>query len=100
MSVTNGQHDLTDNSHFAQTNLSLSLFACDKAADHTFRIADQPGTQVAAQRWFGLRVCVGSEDVLGHDGDPLRVNSIRFFPRSTYPLSMIFGMMYVPSRRS
>ena len=25
---------------FAQTNLSLSLFACDKAADHTFRVAD------------------------------------------------------------
>jgi hypothetical protein len=24
--------------HFAQTNLSLSLFACDKAADHTFRV--------------------------------------------------------------
>ncbi len=24
---------------FAQTNLSLSFFACDKAADHTFRIA-------------------------------------------------------------
>ena len=30
---------------FAQTNLSLSLFACDKAADHTFRFAgDPPGT--------------------------------------------------------
>ena len=38
--------------------------------------------------------------VLGHDGDPLRVNSILFLPSSTYPLSMIFGMMYVPSRRS
>jgi len=25
---------------FAQTNLSLSFFACDKAADHTFRFAD------------------------------------------------------------
>jgi len=56
--------------------------------------------QVAAQRWLGLRLCMGSEDVLGHDGDPLRVNSIFFLPSSTYPLSMIFGMMYVPSRRS
>jgi hypothetical protein len=26
---------------FAQTNLSPSLFACDKAADHTFRFARQ-----------------------------------------------------------
>ncbi len=26
---------------FAQTNLSLSLFACDKAADHTFLFARQ-----------------------------------------------------------
>ena len=25
---------------FAQTNLSLSFFACDKAADHTFRFVD------------------------------------------------------------
>jgi hypothetical protein len=25
---------------FAQTILSLSFFACDKAADHTFRFAD------------------------------------------------------------
>jgi len=25
---------------FAQTNLSTSFFACDKAADHTFRFAD------------------------------------------------------------
>jgi hypothetical protein len=28
---------------FAQTNLPPSFFACDKAADHTFRIADNPG---------------------------------------------------------
>jgi hypothetical protein len=27
---------------FAQTILSLSFFACDKAADHTFRLARQP----------------------------------------------------------
>ena len=27
---------------FAQTILSLSFFACDKAADHTFRLADNP----------------------------------------------------------
>ena len=26
---------------FAQTNLSTSFFACDKAADHTFRFARQ-----------------------------------------------------------
>src|SRR5581483_8378730 len=25
---------------FAQTNLSISLFACDKAADHTFRMTN------------------------------------------------------------
>jgi hypothetical protein len=29
---------------FAQTNLSLSFFACDKAADHTFRFARHPGS--------------------------------------------------------
>jgi hypothetical protein len=28
---------------FAQTILSLSFFACDKAADHTFLFADNPG---------------------------------------------------------
>jgi len=28
----------------AQTILSLSFFACDKAADHTFRIARHSGT--------------------------------------------------------
>ena len=28
---------------FAQTILSLSFFACDKAADHTFRFADKIG---------------------------------------------------------
>src|SRR6202034_4571904 len=55
--------------------------------------------QVASQRWLGLRLCVGSKGVFDHEGDPLRVNSIRFLPSSTYPLSMIFGMMYVPSRR-
>ena len=38
--------------------------------------------------------------VLGHGGYPFRVNSIRFLPSSTYPSSMTFGMMYVPSRRS
>ena len=27
---------------FAQTNLSPSFFACDKAADHTFRFVRQP----------------------------------------------------------
>jgi hypothetical protein len=27
---------------FAQTILSLSFFACDKAADHTFLFADHP----------------------------------------------------------
>jgi hypothetical protein len=29
---------------FAQTILSLSFFACDKAADHTFWFARDPGT--------------------------------------------------------
>src|SRR5208282_384964 len=61
-------------------------------------------SQIAAQRGFGLRlgvrVCAGSKDVFGHGGYPLRVNSIFFLPSSTYPLSMTFGMMYVPSRRS
>jgi len=27
---------------FAQTNLLSQFFACDKAADHTFRFADRP----------------------------------------------------------
>jgi len=29
---------------FARTILSLSFFACDKAADHTYRLARDPGT--------------------------------------------------------
>src|SRR2546421_8544746 len=37
---------------FAHTNLSLSLFACDKAADHTFRVADKPGVGA-------LLACIG-----------------------------------------
>jgi hypothetical protein len=28
---------------FAQTNLSLSFFACDTAADHTFQLARHSG---------------------------------------------------------
>ena len=32
---------------FAQTNLSLSFFACDKAADHTFRVACRSGAVFA-----------------------------------------------------
>jgi hypothetical protein len=37
---------------FAQTNLSSSFFACDKAADHTFRLAHDPGSirRIAADR--------------------------------------------------
>src|SRR5439155_18177587 len=30
---------------FAQTNLSPSFFACDKAADHTFRVARHSGVE-------------------------------------------------------
>src|SRR5260370_13173150 len=59
--------------------------------------------QVVAQRWLrfrvGLRFGVGSKDVFGHGGYPLRVDSIFFLPSSTYPLPLIFGVMYVPSRR-
>jgi hypothetical protein len=29
---------------FARTNLSFSLFACNDAADHTFRVARDSGT--------------------------------------------------------
>src|SRR5271163_640152 len=29
---------------FAQTNPPISFFACDKTADHTFRMAGNPGT--------------------------------------------------------
>ncbi len=40
---------------FAQTNLSLSLFACDKAADHTFRIIGKPeGTSSAPPSALGV----------------------------------------------
>jgi hypothetical protein len=51
---------------FAQTILSLSFFACDKAADHTFRLADHSGTTAFVDtsafelsRWRGgrYRVC-------------------------------------------
>jgi hypothetical protein len=31
---------------FAQTNLSPSFFACDKAADHTFRFARYPTIEI------------------------------------------------------
>ena len=34
---------------FAQTNLSISLFACDKAADHTFRVAQSRDYHVIAR---------------------------------------------------
>jgi hypothetical protein len=45
---------------FAQTILSVSFFACDKAADHTFRLArqndlntdnGQSGEQYGAWQW-------------------------------------------------
>jgi hypothetical protein len=35
---------------FAQTNLSTSFFACDKAADHTFRVARYPLLDVRFER--------------------------------------------------
>jgi len=35
-------------------------------------------------------LCGEWKTFLGHDGDPLRVNPMRFLPSSTYPLSMIF----------
>jgi hypothetical protein len=35
---------------FAQTNLSPSFFACDKAADHTFRVGDDPGVNYRQHR--------------------------------------------------
>ena len=46
---------------------------------------------VAAQLGLSLRLRVRSQDVLGHEADPLRVNSIRFLPSSTNPPSMTFG---------
>jgi len=57
---------------FAQTILSLSFFACDKAADHTFRLADI--RELVAQSEFvsqrelhharlGQQARVGSETV-------------------------------------
>jgi hypothetical protein len=39
---------------FAQTILSLSFFACDKAADHTFLFARHPST-MAASMFSGSR---------------------------------------------
>ena len=61
-----------------------------------------PLGSVLAATEFRLRVDVGSEVVPSHRGYPFveREKSIRFLPNSTYPLSMTFGMMYVPSRRS
>jgi hypothetical protein len=41
---------------FAQTNLSQSFFACDKAADHTFRLADHAGV-IARRLESKCRVC-------------------------------------------
>src|ERR1019366_2942188 len=35
---------------FAQTNLSLSFFACDTVADHTFRVVRQPTGMLVAYR--------------------------------------------------
>jgi hypothetical protein len=34
---------------FSQTNLSPSFFACDKAADHTFRLANNTPRIVACE---------------------------------------------------
>ena len=56
--------------------------------------------QKPAQRGFDLRFGVRSTVVLGHGSYPLRVKLIFFLPSSTYPSSITFGMMYVPSRRS
>jgi len=42
---------------FAQTNLSLSFFACDKVANHTFRIADNFQTAGNIQRDRELSLC-------------------------------------------
>jgi hypothetical protein len=36
---------------FAQTILSLSFFACDEAADHTFRFARDSGAIAECQNW-------------------------------------------------
>ncbi len=45
---------------FAQTNLSLSLFACDKAADHTVRFAcGSPAISGQSHRRFGLQCRCG-----------------------------------------
>ena len=51
---------------------------------------------------FRFRIDVGAKVVSSHRGYPFveREKFMRFLPSSTYPLSMIFGMMYVPSRRS
>jgi hypothetical protein len=49
---------------FAQTILSLSFFACDKAADHTFRLVDNtprvsyfaPSNHLSGQRGALVRL--------------------------------------------
>jgi hypothetical protein len=62
---------------FAQTILSLSFFACDKAADHTFRFArhppkirDKPGLaleRIASTHRVVARSCANSQIPTGNN---------------------------------
>ena len=52
---------------FAQTNLSCSLFACDEAADHTFRVAreNEAAGATDAAAWVPLDGLAGGGRQLG-----------------------------------
>jgi hypothetical protein len=47
----------------------------------------------SAQLWLWKSFRRWNKVVLCHGGHPFRVKSIRFFPSSTYPESITFGMM-------
>ena len=53
---------------FAQTILSLSFFACDKAADHTFRLARYAGNKGGARQTDKKRVVWTSRSRLARAG--------------------------------
>ena len=63
---------------FAQTILSLSFFACDKAADHTFRFARHP-PRIVGKHFVAPPNCLYS----GRFNQPLGLELESYFFNST-----------------
>ena len=71
---------------------ALAGGAEDRGCDHQHGNADvDEDLEVPLQNPLRLRL-VADEFLVCHDAYPFRVNSMRFLPSSTYPLSMTFGI--------